>query len=184
MPRKTTAEKKERGRLYRLKHKERLNANCRAWQAANREYARQRAAEYRQIHPDQNRQRCAAWYLKHKDEYNEIRRAANAAWREANPRGDRGQHLYILERSDLPGIYKIGQSGCPTDRALRMQESHLFDVKLINSYQHMGCHESAVHIALQDYRMRSGKNSREWFEAPIEQIYETIFKIINNDLQE
>ena len=83
-----------------------------------------------------------------------------------------------MNRSDLPGVYKIGQSGSPIDRLTRMQEAHLFDMQVVKTYPDMGCYEFDVHLALKQYRVRP---DREWFEAPLKQIYETIEKFTNQD---
>eukprot|EP00969_Alexandrium_andersonii_P295887 13078462-Alexandrium_andersonii.AAC.1 len=61
-------------------------------------------------------------------------------------------HLYVLVRSDAPGMVKIGRSDDPARRALSLAAGHCFHVTVAARLDHKGPWEHAAHAALDDRR--------------------------------
>jgi len=75
-------------------------------------------------------------------------------------------HLYVLQRSDAPGIWKVGRSDDPQRRASDLQMSHCFLVHVVATFHGAGCRERAVHELLAEYRVDGG-TGREWFRTSL-----------------
>ena len=88
-------------------------------------------------------------------------------------RASQGQNLYIMERSDMPGVLKIGRSDNPAKRAASLQCGHCFWVKVLATFPDAGCKEHAIHSALECYRVPEGPGT-EWFRVPFAMALETV----------
>jgi len=75
-------------------------------------------------------------------------------------------YLYVMERSDLPGVVKIGRSENPGRRARDLAEAQIFTMRVAHvipdqKIEHASKLEALVHNELS-YAREPG-NSREWF---------------------
>ena len=71
-------------------------------------------------------------------------------------------HLYIMARSDAPGMVKIGSSCNPERRRRELQECHTFTMELLAVFPRMGYLEHKVHRRLSQLRVWSG-TGREFY---------------------
>ena len=76
-------------------------------------------------------------------------------------------YLYVMERSDLPGVVKIGRSENPEQRARSLALAHLFTVRVVHvipdhKIEYASEIEALVHTHLGGHAREPG-NSREWF---------------------
>ena len=96
-----------------------------------------------------------------------------------------GAHLYIMKRSDVDGLFKVGHSADPTFRAKELSAGHIFTVEIIRIYEHLGSHEQEVHDALEDYRAvkhiaKRGKVSGcEWFWVSQEKLFKIMIEVLS-----
>ena len=82
-------------------------------------------------------------------------------------------HLYVMSRSDAPGLLKVGRSDDPGRRAVDLQSGHCFLVHVVAVFYNVGHRERVVHEYLQDSRVDGGAG-REWFRASLLEIYQAI----------
>ena len=71
-------------------------------------------------------------------------------------------HLYVLIRSDAPGVIKVGSDADPVRHASELQAGHCFRVTVAAAFPGAGTHASAVQAALQRYRVTPGAG---WFRC-------------------
>jgi hypothetical protein len=81
-------------------------------------------------------------------------------------------HLYVISRSDAPGLLKVGRSDNPERRALDLQAGHCFWIVVQAVVNGHGDCEREVHRLLQHVRMDGP--GREWFRADLPGVLETI----------
>ena len=81
-------------------------------------------------------------------------------------------HLYVMSRSDAPGLVKVGRSDNPERRALDLQSGHCFWIVVQAVVNGHGDCEREVHRLLQHVRMDGP--GREWFRADLPGVLETI----------
>ena len=127
--------------------------------AATRELQRKRNAEL----PDDEHLRRKA--------YNKQRQLARTATSRANPFG---AHLYIMKRSDLEGVFKVGRAADPNFRAFALANGHLFKMVVVLVYPDMGKHETVVHDALAPFKIRGDGSGREWYKIEEQKIIELV----------
>ena len=72
--------------------------------------------------------------------------------------------LYIMERSDAPGIVKIGSSQNPERRRQQLESGHTFRMVLLAVFPHAGGFEHQVHRKLDNARVLTG-TGREWYRV-------------------
>jgi len=84
-------------------------------------------------------------------------------------------HLYVMSRSDAPGVLKIGRSDDPVRRALNLQAGHFFTMKVLAHVEGAGLHERAVHAALRERRI-SGPGI-EWFRCSVDEALEAFARV-------
>ena len=78
--------------------------------------------------------------------------------------------LYIMERSDAPGIVKIGSSQNPERRRQQLESGHTFRMVLLAVFPQAGGFEHQVHRKLDNARVLTG-TGREWYRmSPSEAI--------------
>ncbi len=82
-------------------------------------------------------------------------------------------HLYVMQRSDAPGVWKVGRSDDPQRRAVDLQTGHCFLVHVVATFHGAGCCERAVHELLAEHRVDGG-TGREWFRASLPLVYNAI----------
>ena len=82
-------------------------------------------------------------------------------------------HLYVMTRSDAPGLLKVGRSDDPERRAVDLQSGHCFLVHVVAVFYNVGHRERAVHEYLRDSRVDGGAG-REWFRTTLLAIYQAI----------
>lgn len=82
-------------------------------------------------------------------------------------------HLYVMTRSDAPGLLKVGRSDDPERRAMDLQSGHCFFVRVVAVFYNMGHRERAVHEYLRESRVDGGAG-REWFRTSLLAIYPAI----------
>ena len=70
--------------------------------------------------------------------------------------------LYIMERSDAPGIVKVGSSQDPERRRRQLEEGHTFRMKVVAVFPGAGEFEHRVHRKLAYARVMTGAG-REWY---------------------
>ena len=70
--------------------------------------------------------------------------------------------LYIMERSDAPGIVKIGSSQKPERRRRQLEEGHTFRMRIVAVFPGAGEFEHQVHRKLAYARVMTGAG-REWY---------------------
>jgi len=87
-------------------------------------------------------------------------------------------HLYVLQRSDAPGIVKIGRSDDPVRRASTLEASHCFRVTVAARMDHQGSWEHAVHAALDDRRVQGGAGV-EWFYCSVAEAVSAIERVVH-----
>ncbi len=81
-------------------------------------------------------------------------------------------HLYVMSRSDAPGLLKVGRSDNPERRALDLQSGHCFWIVVQAAVNGHGDCEREVHRLLQHVRMDGP--GREWFRSDLPDVLETI----------
>lgn len=82
-------------------------------------------------------------------------------------------HLYVMQRSDAPGVLKIGRSDDPTKRAGSLQSGHCFFVRVLAVFQDAGHHERLVHEQLNEFNVQTGAG-QEWFRTNLASVYYAI----------
>ena len=70
--------------------------------------------------------------------------------------------LYIMERSDAPGIIKVGSSQDPERRRRQLEEGHTFRMSVVAVFPGAGRFEHCVHRKLAYARVMTGAG-REWY---------------------
>ena len=70
--------------------------------------------------------------------------------------------LYIMERSDAPGIVKIGSSGRPEGRRRQLEDGHTYRMIILAIFPGAGKMEQRVHRHLSHARVLTGRG-REWY---------------------
>ncbi len=75
-------------------------------------------------------------------------------------------HLYIMAKSDDPGLFKIGRSDDPTRRAKDLEEGHPFRVTVAAVFVDAGHLERGIHSKLKACRQLGGRGT-EWFRTPM-----------------
>ena len=83
--------------------------------------------------------------------------------------------LYILTRSDAPGIVKIGRHADPVCHARELQAGHCFSVRVAATYPGAGEHAEAVHAALERRLVAPGTG---WFRCSMASAITTIDDVI------
>ena len=73
--------------------------------------------------------------------------------------------LYIMERSDAPGIIKVGSSQDPERRRRQLEEGHTFRMSVVAVFPGAGQFEHCVHRKLAYARVMTGAG-REWYRLP------------------
>jgi hypothetical protein len=81
-------------------------------------------------------------------------------------------HLYVMSRSDAPGLLKVGRSDDPERRAGDLQSGHCFWITVQAVINDRGCCEHEVHRRLQ-HACVDGPG-REWFRVDLPKVLETI----------
>jgi hypothetical protein len=81
-------------------------------------------------------------------------------------------HLYVMSRSDAPGLLKVGRSDDPERRAADLQSGHCFWITVQAVINDRGCCENGVHRLLQ-HACVDGPG-REWFRVDLPTVLETI----------
>ncbi len=74
------------------------------------------------------------------------------------------QHLYLMVRSDAPGLLKIGRSKDPANRAKQLETSQCFHVTVAAVFEGAGDLEPYVHSKLAACRELGGPGT-EWFRT-------------------
>ena len=168
-------------RAQRINNPEAVRARERAWKQKNAEKVKAlRRANYLK-----NGHKYVGTMRKRRQANLEHYRASKQAAR-ANARGDgqdtaaRGEHLYILRRSDMPDLYKIGRSYNPRARAIALSNGQCFKVEVVATYDGNGQSELPVQYGLDRYRVQGG-SSREWFRAPLDVIYSVVGLVLNSN---
>ena len=70
--------------------------------------------------------------------------------------------LYIMERSDAPGIVKIGSSKRPEARRQQLEDGHTYRMRILALFPGAGQLEHRVHRHLSHARVLTGPG-REWY---------------------
>jgi len=86
--------------------------------------------------------------------------------------------LYIMERSDAPGMVKIGSSSNPERRRRELQESHTFTMKLLAVFPCKGYLEHKVHHRLSPSRVWTGPG-REFYSLTPAEAFTTVSEIVS-----
>lgn len=95
------------------------------------------------------------------------------------PMSDAGLHLYILERSDVTGLLKIGRSGCPAERAMELERSQAFHVNVAHVFPNLGLCEQALHDEFAHRRANAGAG-REWFQTSVLEVVACVERLKAN----
>ena len=88
-------------------------------------------------------------------------------------------HLYVMSASNnlLPGLVKIGRSKNPVQRALDLQESQPYHIRLHALFWSQGHREKDVHAQLASFQVRDAPG-REWFELPVQHACQSISRVL------
>ena len=81
-------------------------------------------------------------------------------------------HLYVISRSDAPGLLKVGRSDNPERRAMDLQSGHCFWIVVQAVVYGRGDCEREVHRLLQHVRVDGP--GRQWFRTDLPGVLETI----------
>ena len=74
-------------------------------------------------------------------------------------------HLYVMNRSDAPGLLKIGRSSNTEGRAQDLHGGHCFHVNVLCAFPQAGHIERPVHHAVASHRVAGP--GREWFRLSV-----------------
>ena len=85
-------------------------------------------------------------------------------------------HLYVMSRSDAPGLLKVGRSDDPERRAMDLQSGHCFRITVQAVINGRGCCEQEVHRRLQHARVDGP--GREWFRADLPEVLQVIAGVV------
>ena len=72
----------------------------------------------------------------------------------------------LRTHSLLPGLVKIGRSKNPLQRAIDLQESQPYHIKIHALFWGLGWREKEVHKNLASFRVEDAPG-QEWFELPV-----------------
>ena len=87
-------------------------------------------------------------------------------------------HLYVMSRSDAPGLFKVGKSNDPLRRAKQLQAGHAFWVNVEATFTGHGGLELQVHQILQPTRVDGA--GREWFRTGLHVVLAAIAQSIQS----
>ena len=87
-------------------------------------------------------------------------------------------HLYVMSRSDAPGLLKVGRSDDPERRAGDLQSGHCFWIVVQAVINGRGCCEHEVHRRLQHARVDGP--GREWFQVDLPQVLQVIAGVVGD----
>ena len=92
-------------------------------------------------------------------------------------------HLYVMSASNslLPGLVKIGRSKNPLQRAIDLQESQPYHIKIHALFWGLGWREKEVHKNLASCRVEDAPG-QEWFELPAQNACIAISRILFADM--
>ena len=87
-------------------------------------------------------------------------------------------HLYVMSRSDAPGLLKVGRSDDPERRVVDLQSGHCFWITVQAVIKGRGCCEQEVHRRLQHARVDGP--GREWFQVDLPQVLLVIAGVVGD----
>jgi len=87
-------------------------------------------------------------------------------------------HLYVMTRSDAPGLLKIGRSSNPERRAQDLHGGHCFHVNVLCAFPQAGHIETPVHHALVSHRVAGP--GREWFRLSVARALAKIGELLDS----
>ena len=90
----------------------------------------------------------------------------------------RGKHMYIMQRSDAPGVLKVGRSNDPMKRATVLQNGHCFWLSVLATFPNVGSKERSVHAILDPHRVSEGPGT-EWFRVSFSQAVSAVLLVID-----
>ena len=92
-------------------------------------------------------------------------------------------HLYVMSASNslLPGLVKIGRSKNPLQRAIDLQESQPYHIKIHALFWGFGWREKDIHKHLAMFRV-SDAPGQEWFELPVQNACQSISRVLFSDM--
>ena len=164
-------------RAYHAKNKEKLLQNNRERWAKNKDRYKEGMRKWRLKNRDYcNAQRKTA---RGKEKDASLKRSVRDQYKDVQHPTVKGEHMYILRRSDQPDLYKIGRSTNPKSRAYILSIGQCFKVEVVAIYEGEGLNELPVQYALEQYRVPGG-SSREWFRAPLEVIYAAVGHVLSS----
>ena len=91
-------------------------------------------------------------------------------------------HLYVMSRSDAPGLVKVGRSDNPERRALDLQSGHCFWIVVQAIVNGRGGCEREMHRLLQHVRVDGP--GREWFRADLPGVLVTIAAAVQHTVNQ
>jgi hypothetical protein len=91
-------------------------------------------------------------------------------------------HLYVMSRSDAPGLVKVGRSDNPERRAMDLQAGHCFWMVVHAIVNGRGGCEREVHRLLQHVRVDGP--GREWFRTDLPGVLVTIAAAVQHTVNQ
>ena len=85
--------------------------------------------------------------------------------------------LYIMARSDAPGIVKIGSSQNVERRRRELEKGHTFKMVTLASFPRVGQFELRVHRKLDNVRVLTG-TGREWYRISPSEAFQTVIDVV------
>ena len=165
----------------------------RAYHAKNKEKLLQNNRERWAKNKDRYKEGMRKWRLKNRDYCNAQRKTARGKEKDASLKRSvrdqykdvlhptvKGEHMYILRRSDQPDLYKVGRSSNPKSRAYILSMGQCFKVEVVAVHEGQGLNELPAQYALEQYRVLGGI-SREWFRVPLEKIHSAVGRVLNSN---
>ena len=84
--------------------------------------------------------------------------------------------MYIMQRSDVRGVLKVGRSNDPMKRATQLQIGQCFWVSVLATFPNAGSKERAVHTILDPHRVSEGTGT-EWFRVSFSQAMSAVMLV-------
>ena len=88
-------------------------------------------------------------------------------------------HLYVMSRSDAPGVLKVGRSDEPERRATQLQSGHCFWVNVQATFKGYGGLERHIHRVLEHTREQGA--GKEWFRTDLHVVLSAITLALRTD---
>ena len=136
-------------RNYNIKRRDKQKEYLKIYRQKNKETLKMKRVEYVHRNFPKIHSKRSEYYFKNRERLLERNRARQRACSAESRANQFGAHLYIMQRSDLEGYFKVGHAADPEWRAKLLGSGHLFKMIVHKVYRDLGHLEGLLHKAVE-----------------------------------